>query len=1054
MNLIEFLKAVMPPGEHFFTQYRTSSNRLSTIQHHASIATIQPTTERDEWYSMAAYQHDVISVIKANVATAQSRCLQNIQTVKCLWLDIDLKGSKPHYDNKADALEALSRLNPNIIVDSGNGYHAYFLLPEPVGIADWNVLANGLHNSVMEYDPKLAVDVSQWRNASALLRLPGSYNFKTNPPNPVVAKLVSAVPMSDASIAQLKEMAKKTEAETTGTKIPASLARSGNDFKVSYATALTECNVLRQMAMYPDRVDEPSWYAAMGVLNATYEGEDAALAFSKGHPGFDKDATLAKYHQYAQAVKGITTCAKLTESAFEALCTGCPRRGIGKSPLALISIHDRGTSLLPAADALQEALNRLEARVQESVAFDALPEYTTPASQTPKAKAPHGAFEAFERLKVLLQGSRFTLNYITRLKQMAVSMLSGDKPIEIMVGGVLDIVEIYKAVTDKNGITSAGDNVLMTSHAYNSAQPNISTFKDLINPRTVQGELARYSVTVSSPAHAAAFMNQLISSAEVNGVKTRPKYATLGWTQDMKPNGNLPPFMCPANIVLDGGNVSPAIFSGVSAISHTNPSYDTSDPASVADALSKWVKANKAWPNLETGMIAFAASFASPFVSVLGIHSCTIHESGMAGCFKTTSLQAASSVWMHPEDALTNMQGINGLTGRAEQLVNIPIFVDEITTQRQEAMLKFVLEYANGTSKDRLSGGGDYGMVANKRWHNLCLTTGNISITEAVSQGGASAEGSKRRYMEFTCAPVPVADQETFRKGALLASVENNKHYWGIAGATFISDVQAHWDEFKDIYNKHVDIMKAVTPSLEDDMDAQQRLAALMLTCAGWVTRLGIMAFDRDCLYKMLLTSLTEQAVANHCGDEGGLQSMDLMVTAIIEAAEATNNRVAEIVYEGTPTGVKTSTGYCPEGIRLTRYVPDGGKKSVPIVIKVYDPVAPDKGDPKKTLAPVLREVLVLKSAAPAIAKGIGINVRKLVDIISPTIVDEEGNAKRDKTYEPFVRINTAHISAGVDEFVGNVPQSSIDNRDAAKNGKSYYRIIITQPKEETPNGI
>ncbi len=55
----------------------------------------------------------------------------DIRDIVCLWLDIDAKnfeGGKKEAKQRIDAFP----LKPNIVVDSGNGYHLYWIFEEPI----------------------------------------------------------------------------------------------------------------------------------------------------------------------------------------------------------------------------------------------------------------------------------------------------------------------------------------------------------------------------------------------------------------------------------------------------------------------------------------------------------------------------------------------------------------------------------------------------------------------------------------------------------------------------------------------------------------------------------------------------------------------------------------------------------------------------------------------------------------------------------------------------------------------------------------------------------
>lgn len=99
-----------------------------------------------------------------------------VRETHVLWADVDSK----HFDgSKAAALFSLGRaqLTPSILVDSGNGFHAYwFLKGDFVPFEYASKAMQGLAK---------AIGGDAVHDASRILRLPGTHNHKTDPPNPV-----------------------------------------------------------------------------------------------------------------------------------------------------------------------------------------------------------------------------------------------------------------------------------------------------------------------------------------------------------------------------------------------------------------------------------------------------------------------------------------------------------------------------------------------------------------------------------------------------------------------------------------------------------------------------------------------------------------------------------------------------------------------------------------------------------------------------------------------------------------------------------------------------
>lgn len=105
---------------------------------------------------------------------------EDIVDIVALWLDVDTKN---YEGRKEEALAAIKRfpLKPNIIADSGNGYHVYWVLETPIIDRD-DEQTKRLTQVLAGLLKALKAD-AQARNFDRVLRLPGTMNVK-NPDDP------------------------------------------------------------------------------------------------------------------------------------------------------------------------------------------------------------------------------------------------------------------------------------------------------------------------------------------------------------------------------------------------------------------------------------------------------------------------------------------------------------------------------------------------------------------------------------------------------------------------------------------------------------------------------------------------------------------------------------------------------------------------------------------------------------------------------------------------------------------------------------------------------
>lgn len=126
-----------------------------------------------------------------------SREADNAEAAFAHWLDLDCDEEKAAaskgYATKSDAKAALDEFCratglpvPNIIVDSGNGLHVYWLSHEAIPTETWKAQAAKLKALTHHYG--LLADDSRTADMASVLRVPGTFNFK-NLAAPKIVKL-------------------------------------------------------------------------------------------------------------------------------------------------------------------------------------------------------------------------------------------------------------------------------------------------------------------------------------------------------------------------------------------------------------------------------------------------------------------------------------------------------------------------------------------------------------------------------------------------------------------------------------------------------------------------------------------------------------------------------------------------------------------------------------------------------------------------------------------------------------------------------------------------
>lgn len=108
--------------------------------------------------------------------------LPDIAAVNCLFAEFDAKHYKGGKDEALEYIHHLS-IDPNVLIDSGGGYHAYWLLIQPIPISDEFTL-NRMRSIQYRWVEFVDGDTES-KDLCRVLRVPGSYNYKYDPPREV-----------------------------------------------------------------------------------------------------------------------------------------------------------------------------------------------------------------------------------------------------------------------------------------------------------------------------------------------------------------------------------------------------------------------------------------------------------------------------------------------------------------------------------------------------------------------------------------------------------------------------------------------------------------------------------------------------------------------------------------------------------------------------------------------------------------------------------------------------------------------------------------------------
>ncbi len=363
MNTLEFLKTILPEhGIHYLALfkegYRFPAHKAYTDLETMAYAIDKMATSEQlsVYHACASYQKAVIEIETddPDKPKRKYRIPENWDRARSFWVDLDCGQEKfdrgAGYLTKRDAVVAIREFSKKIswpmpmIVDSGNGVHAYWPLTKDIKSAVWCKVANVLKASLAHAG--VIADPTRTADFASILRPAGSTNRKKGEAKPVVVKMAGS-PADPKTLAEsLNEYA-----ITNGVKIVKEHTRRSapvaNDLNSDLTAHLTQypdvpvdANVMAdkcaQVAAMRDTkgdVEYLHWQRVIGLLTFCEDGRTIAQDWTAerantGHDSLDWDI---KYDTWDA---GPTLCESL-EQCNPKGCVDCPMKGKVSTPLQL-----------------------------------------------------------------------------------------------------------------------------------------------------------------------------------------------------------------------------------------------------------------------------------------------------------------------------------------------------------------------------------------------------------------------------------------------------------------------------------------------------------------------------------------------------------------------------------------------------------------------------------------------------------------------------------------------------------------------------------------------
>ena len=756
MDNFDLLEYVLPEGGYYCVLALESGDFAGT----ELVATREEAQNLVDKY--LAKKQDVYFAVAKFKDPNKGRTQVNVQALKAVWLDIDCGEKKAEVNEKTgrpdgyidqaagakklrEFCETVGLPQPTL-VNSGRGLHVYWTLDRAVTEEEWKPVASRLRQLCDKQE--FYVDPSVFESAR-VLRVPGTLNFKDDPPKPV--SVITTAP--EINFDELKDILGVKETVALDASAPRRksmlMGKLQDNVQSSFAKIMkrsagnTGCQQLLDCYVNRATLSEPRWFDALSVAAHCYDRDTAIHILSEGHPDYNRE----KVEEKVEHIEGPHSCA-VFERTNPGGCDGCPHKGRITNPISL---------------------------GKELVEFD---EDEDAEQVDPEPEVEEVEDEYLDR--DLLSLKPFLPDNYARGKHGGIYYLDPDDD----EGGPKLVYEHDLFVIKRMNDPAEGDTTVLRLHTPKDGVKIffISNIKITQNIE-VKKELSKHGVM----ADEAQFKK--ITAYVIRAIKALQtlKKADIMRKQFGWADNDTKFIVGDREITVDGVYYSPP-----SSITQSLAPYF--EPAGT---LEEWKKAFGLYGREGMELQAFGAltGFGSVLLKYTGQKGVIINfVHRYAGTGKTTILRMANSVCGHPERLLGTVDDTKvAKITKVGILNNIVNTVDEITNTDADDFSELAYAYSQGKGKDKSERDANKLRINDTTWNTPTLTSANASFYDKSSSAKAVADGEMMRLLEFQ---IDYTDQTiiSVEEGKEMFDHVLNNNY-GHAIEPFIQYIIANSDE-------------------------------------------------------------------------------------------------------------------------------------------------------------------------------------------------------------------------------------------------------------------
>jgi len=697
-----------------------------------------------------------------------SRKADDCLYVRSFFIDLDV-GEGKEYADKADAHTALYKLQgaadlPDpVVIDSGGGIHAYWIMDTDIPKDEWKPAAEAFKALCLQH---IAIDPVVTADAARIMRCPETFNYKTGTPRPtsVISNEISVYSWDEFRAFLLGEEGEVVAAEPRSIEIEDILASVPKGLDDDAKAILKLDNFPRTFETLKEKslagegceqvkvawenratLPEPPWWAVLSIAKFCDDGATAIHEFSKEH----NEYTYADTEDKANRSPAPRTCGWFIDNLPEH-CEGCKHRGKITSPISL------AREFTPAKANTEESIWE----VSDSKAVPDFPDFLIPY-----VRGQYGGIYFIPAPKIDKKGVKHQDDPILILTHNLY-------PITRMVSPHDGECLLMRLELPKDGYREF---LLPMKHVYaKEAFKAIMSSNGVFFNSVYDQHLMNYIVK----------WGQYLQTTE----KAQQMRMQMGWTQERTdPEWEKRSFVIGKKEITHKGETVDAPSSPfVKGLARHFTQHGT---------YQKWRESMDFLnnPGFELHSFASMCGFGSPLMPYTSTSGVVISLTGKSGNAKTGAMYAGLSIFGNPKDLSVVKATDNGLTGRYLGLHSLMFGLDEVGDKKADELGNLIHNVSHGKAKIRMQGSvnaeRDYEMSASL----IALLTSNHGLYSILEAKKLSLDGEAARLIEFAVKKPPMMDKD----GTLGTKIFDPFRYnYGHAGPMFIKEIITRGDNY------------------------------------------------------------------------------------------------------------------------------------------------------------------------------------------------------------------------------------------------------------------